>query len=187
MSLILTLDSGGTPHRWATWQDAVVYKTKGLVSWETGEVEFTFYGGENRITGKTSSITVPSIIAVKNKHHQKHKPPMLTNRNLFRRDLMMCAYCGKVHNEAKLTRDHIVPVSRGGKDIWMNVVTACWGCNNYKDDNLLSELNMELLYVPYVPSRIENLILQNRKILADQMEFLKAYIPADSRAHKLLT
>jgi 5-methylcytosine-specific restriction endonuclease McrA len=186
MSLILTLDNSGNPHRWATWQDAVTYKAKDLVAWSTGEVEFTFFGGKSRMTGETSSITVPSIMAIKNKHHAKHRPPVLTNRNLFRRDLFICAYCGHSHNEAKLTRDHVVPVSKGGKDTWMNVVTACWKCNNYKDDSLLDDLNMALLYVPYVPSRVENLILQNRKILVDQMEFLKAYIPENSRAHQLL-
>lgn len=186
MSLILTLDSSGNPHRWATWQDAVVYKTKGLVSWSTGEVEFVFHGGTSRMTGQTSSITVPSIMAIKNKHYQKHRPPVLTNRNLFRRDLFLCAYCGHTYNEHKLTRDHIQPVSKGGKDTWMNVVTACWGCNNHKDDFLLGDIGLELLYVPYVPSRVENLILQNRKILADQMDFLRGYIPEHSRAHQLL-
>ena len=186
MSLILTLDSSGNPSRWASWQDAVTYKAKGLVSWSTGEVEFTFYGGTSRMTGEKSSITVPSIMAIKNKHYAKHKPPVLTNKNLFRRDLFLCAYCGHTYNEAKLTRDHVQPVSRGGADSWTNCVTSCWGCNNHKDDKTLAELNMELLYVPYVPSRVENLILQNRKILVDQMLFLKSYIPENSRAHKLL-
>lgn len=186
MSLILTLDNNGQPHRWSTWQDAVCYQAKGLVAWSTGEVEFTFHGGRSRMTGEISTVTVPSIIAIKNKHNQKHRTPMLTNRNLFRRDLFVCAYCGREHSDHKLTRDHIIPVSRGGADTWMNCVTACWDCNNKKDSSLLSEINMELLYVPYVPSRVENLILQNRKILADQMSFLKAYIPENSRAHQLL-
>lgn len=186
MTMILTLDSGGTPHRWSSWQEAVVYKAKDLVAWSTGEVEFTFHGGKSRLTGETSTITVPSILAVKNKHHQKYKPPMLTNRNLFRRDLMICGYCGKHFGDSHLTRDHIIPVSRGGQDVWTNVVTACWSCNNKKDDKLLEETSLELLYVPYIPSRVENLVLQNRRILADQMEFLKAYIPPESRAHKLL-
>lgn len=186
MSLILTLDSGGTPHRWSTWQDAICYQTKGQVAWSTGEVEFVFHGGRSRMTGEISVVKVPSIIAIKNKHHQKHRTPMLTNKNLFRRDLFMCAYCGKVHQDQKLTRDHVVPVSRGGADTWMNCVTACWDCNNAKDSYTLEELKWELLYVPYVPSRVENLILQNRRILQDQMEFLKAYVPEKSRALQLL-
>lgn len=186
MTMILTLDNSGTPHRWSSWQDAVVYKTKNLVAWSTGEVEFTFHGGVSRMTGETSSITVPSIMAIKNKNYQKFKPPMLTNRNLFRRDLFVCAYCGKSFNDSKLTRDHIHPVSRGGQDVWTNVVSACWDCNNKKDSYTLNELGLELLYVPYVPSRVENLILQNRRILADQMSFLRNFIPTNSRALQLL-
>jgi hypothetical protein len=40
---------------------------------------------------------------------------------------------------------------------------------------------MELLYLPYVPSHFENMILQNRNILADQMEYLIAGVPKHSR------
>jgi hypothetical protein len=40
---------------------------------------------------------------------------------------------------------------------------------------------MELLYAPYVPNRAEYLILTNRRILADQMEFLAQHVPAQSR------
>lgn len=186
MSMILTLDAGGNPHRWSTWQDAIIYKTKGLVSWSAGEVEFKFTGGKSRKTGETSSIIVPSIIALKNKSHQKYRAPILTNRNLFRRDLFVCAYCGNKYADHKLTRDHIQPQSKGGPDTWMNCVTACWDCNNYKDDHLLKDINMSLLYVPYTPSKTENLILSNRNILADQMVFLVSYLPPESRAHRLL-
>ena len=40
---------------------------------------------------------------------------------------------------------------------------------------------MELLYLPYVPNRAEFLILSNRQILADQMDFLARHVPAKSR------
>jgi hypothetical protein len=40
---------------------------------------------------------------------------------------------------------------------------------------------MELLYAPYVPNKAEYLILTNRRILADQMEFLKQHVASHSR------
>ena len=43
------------------------------------------------------------------------------------------------------------------------------------------QARMPLLYVPYVPSQHEAFILRNRRILADQMEFLMAGVPAGSR------
>ena len=42
---------------------------------------------------------------------------------------------------------------------------------------------MPLLYVPYVPNRHEHFILRNRRILADQMEYLLAGVPRTSRLH----
>ena len=84
----------------------------------------------------------------------------------------------------KLTRDHIVPFSKGGRDTWMNVVTACRSCNERKSDRTPEGAGMELVYLPYVPNRAEYLILTNRRILADQMEFLAQHVPAQSRLHQ---
>jgi hypothetical protein len=66
-------------------------------------------------------------------------------------------------------------------DAWTNVVTCCERCNQRKGDRTPEEAGMQLLYVPYAPSWAEHLILKNRNILADQMEFLLAFIPATSR------
>lgn len=182
--LVLTLNEHGTPIQWSTWQDAVLYKAKGLVVWESGELDWTKYGGENRITGETSSITFSSIMAVRGNFHPKRLVPVLTNENLFGRDLHTCAYCGKEFPHHQLTNDHIIPRSKGGAHSWTNCVTACKRCNNYKDDFLLKDAGLELLYVPYVPTREEALILRNRNILADQMEFLRSTLPAHSRLLK---
>lgn len=64
---------------------------------------------------------------------------------------------------------------RGGADTWENVVTACRECNHFKADKLLDEIGMRLLAVPYAPNRAEGLILENKNILGDQMEFLKGH------------
>jgi 5-methylcytosine-specific restriction endonuclease McrA len=81
----------------------------------------------------------------------------------------------------ELTREHIVPLSRGGRDHWMNVVTSCRGCNHHKGNRLPEEANLDLLYAPYIPSLWEDFILRNRRILEDQMEFLMAHLPRGSR------
>jgi len=184
MALILQLDSQGQPNKWITWQDAAVYHAKGLVSWSMGENETVIRGGNSRLTGEQSIIRTSSIIAVKGEagsQKRRHRPPALNNRELFRRDRHLCGYCGHTFTESKLTRDHIVPRSKGGKDAWMNVVTCCAKCNQRKDDKTLQEAGLELLYAPYVPSRAEHLILANRNILADQMEFLLSFVDEKSR------
>ena len=180
MSLILTLDSAGTPIRWSTWEDAVTAHCKGLIAWSLGD-ETTYYGGKSRLSGDVSTVSVPSIIALKGNAKIKRIVPALTNKALFGRDLNLCGYCGNEFHPIKLTRDHILATSRGGKNAWGNVVTACKKCNNHKDDKTLEEAGMSLLYVPYVPCRNEALILKNRSVLADQMDYLRAHLPKHSR------
>jgi len=53
--------------------------------------------------------------------------------NLFIRDDHTCQYCGKKFTVAKLTVDHVLPQSKGGKTTWENTVAACGKCNNEKD------------------------------------------------------
>lgn len=43
-----------------------------------------------------------------------------------------CAYCG--FGPETLTRDHFVPLSKGGEDVPENVVPACPRCNSSKGD-----------------------------------------------------
>lgn len=188
LPLVLQLDISGNPQQWITYEDSAYHYAKNNVAWSMGEVEFDIHGGTCAKTGERSILTVNTIIAIKghpNAKAMKHYNRVpLTNKTLFRRDQNLCAYCGETFSIGRLTRDHIQPVSRGGLNKWTNVVTACAGCNKHKDDRLLSEISMELLYVPHVPNRSEWLILQNRKVLADQMEFLMKRVPKASRLHE---
>lgn len=175
--LILRLDISGRPIRWIPWQDAVCLYSRELVGWTAGENVFTFRGGVGRFSGKRSSVTVHSIIAVKRSkrgQHPKRNVPPLDNHELFRRDGNLCMYCGREFNGYGLTRDHVIPLSHGGRDRWSNVVTACKACNTRKGGRNPEQAQMPLLAVPYVPNWAEFLALSNRRILADQMEFLKS-------------
>jgi 5-methylcytosine-specific restriction endonuclease McrA len=102
---------------------------------------------------------------------------------LFRRDGHLCLYCGHQFRDGNLTRDHVVPLSKGGRDVWSNVVTACRGCNTRKGCRTPEQAKMALLAVPYVPNWAEFLALSNRRILADQMQFLKAQFNQHARVH----
>jgi len=175
--LILRLDMSGQPLGWMHWQDAVVLYAKDRIGWSMGEHQFRVYGGLNRVSGSRSFIDIHSIVAVKgvDKNFRVRTVPPLSNSELFRRDQHICLYCGREFPVSELTRDHVVPRSRGGKNTWTNVVTACRRCNHYKGDRLLSECSMQLLALPYMPNHAEYLALRNRRrILADQMDFLKA-------------
>jgi 5-methylcytosine-specific restriction endonuclease McrA len=182
---ILQLDISGNPQDWITYEVAAYYYAKDLVAWTPTQDKFTVYGGTSRVTCSRSFMDMSTIIAVKGEMASKHlyRPPSLTNKGLFRRDQHLCAYCGEMFSHDKLTRDHIHPTSRGGKDVWMNVVAACSGCNRVKDDRTPDEAGMELIFSPYTPVKSEMLLLANRNVLTDQMAFLKERIPETSRVH----
>lgn len=180
---VLALDISGIPRQWINYDDAITYHATNSVAWSMGEIVAKYRGGVQN-NGDLSYIETPSIIAIKghgfNPH--KHAKVALTNKTLFGRDRHICAYCGgHFPNFHFLSKDHIHPKSRGGENIWTNVVTACKDCNGKKGNKTLKEARMELLYVPYEPNHYENMILQNRTILADQMEYLLSGVPKHSR------
>jgi 5-methylcytosine-specific restriction endonuclease McrA len=47
-----------------------------------------------------------------------------------------CAYCGTKLPLSKLTKDHVVPISKGGANVIGNIVPACWDCNQNKGSRL---------------------------------------------------
>lgn len=182
MPTILKLDAGGLPVGWIHWQTAVTLYARKRVCWEAGEERFGITGGINAVTGERTHFEIGSIIATPDRSKRYTQGvPLLTNRTLFQRDHNLCLYCGDVFNPAHLTRDHVMPASRGGETTWLNCVTACRECNQEKDARTPEEAGMKLLAVPYTPNLAEYLIMQNRKILADQMEFLKAFARKKSK------
>ena len=64
---------------------------------------------------------------------------------IYMRDKFRCQYCGDKKTATDLTLDHILPRSRGGDHIPLNVVTACIRCNNRKADRTPDEARMPLL------------------------------------------
>ena len=178
--LILVCDRSGMPHHWTNWEVAICQKVKGTILYEMGDAS-VFHGGISRMTGLRSELDVGQIIFLREQLKYDVRVPPLNNKNLFARDLHVCGYCGRFYPDAKLSRDHIIPTSKGGANSWKNCVTSCKVCNHAKADRTPEEAGMELLCVPYVPSHVEKLVLQNRKILASQMDFLRAMLPAHSR------
>lgn len=89
------------------------------------------------------TIYKPSIIRVfKYVKQTMHKVP-LTRENIYRRDNYECVYCG-CSTQKLLTLDHVIPQSKGGKNTWDNLVTACKACNSEKADLTLAEYGKEI-------------------------------------------
>ena len=66
----------------------------------------------------------------------------LSRKNIWLRDKQNCQYCGDKLKLSDMTYDHVVPRSRGGKNIWTNLVTCCVPCNLKKADRTPEEADM---------------------------------------------
>lgn len=179
MTQILRLDNAGNPLHWINHEEAACYYAKDLVSWTIGEPFRILHGGRNRLTGEPSYMDIHPVIAIRGlqpggTRRAVHHAPALSNASLFRRDGHLCLYCGNSFSDHHLTRDHVIPSSTGGKDIWTNVVSACKRCNNHKGARTPEQAGMKLLAVPYTPNQYEYMYLTGRNILADQMDFLRS-------------
>lgn len=180
---LLSLDAHGRALEWINWQDAACLYARGAVAWTMGEPCLRVHGGTSRLSGEQSIIDLHPIVAARGhaRNHAIDPTPALSNPALFARDAHLCLYCGREFPRSQLTRDHVLPVSRGGRDLWENVVAACFPCNSRKGNRTPQQAGMPLLAVPYRPSWVEHLILSNRNILADQMAFLKSQLPKNAR------
>ena len=102
----------------------------------------------------------------------------VTNTFLFARDRYSCQYCGRHRRDLgyreSLTRDHIVPLSRGGNNRWTNVVTSCSRCNLRKGNRLPSECGMRLRTDPAEPNDVE-LVWAVRRVTPIQVRDIRMF------------
>ncbi len=188
---ILHTDVTGMPLEWIDYQQAVRLYHAEQVAYTCGMVLYTVRGGINARSGLRSIVTVNSIIATQGgvyarmRSRQDYVPP-LSNAALFRRDCNTCLYCGETFPFRDLSRDHVRPIVQGGRDRWNNVVTACKSCNHTKGGKTPEQAGMQLLAIPFTPNHAEYVYLQGRRVLADQMDFLRAHFPRSSPLHQRL-
>ena len=105
----------------------------------------------------------------------------VTNTFLFARDHYSCQYCGRTASALRpreaLTRDHVVPLSRGGLNSWTNVVTACSSCNTRKANHLPDEIGMHLLHQPVEPHFV-HLSWAVRRLTPTQAKYIRMFYGA---------
>ena len=59
-------------------------------------------------------------------------------QSILERNKHKCYWCGK--KSKKLTMDHVIPLSKGGRHVKENIVPACRSCNSKKADKILTLL-----------------------------------------------
>lgn len=103
---------------------------------------------------------VPAVIMLKDFVKEKTQV-RFSKSNVYLRDQYACCYCGSSVAKREATMDHVVPLSRGGRTNWENIVTACAPCNSAKGNRVGPEWRPK--YKPYKPGYWE--LVRKRKQL----------------------
>lgn len=133
----LVLDSSYIPR-------SIISSTRAFVVVYKGNAEVVCeHPSYFKLVDQDLKIKKPSIIRIPRYVKTDHHKVPLSKSNIFRRDGHTCVYCG--HNKRQdLTIDHVIPKSKGGKNTWNNLVTACFKCNNKKGSLDLEEFGAEI-------------------------------------------
>ena len=144
-----------------------------------GKAEILEVDGDRAFRSEREEVPCPMVIRlVRFVHVPRRFRRQVTNTFLFARDGYSCQYCGRHRSELRgrqyLTRDHILPVSRGGGNSWDNVVTSCSPCNNRKGGHLPHEVGMSLLSEPGEPNHV-HLVWAVRKLTPIQAKYIGTF------------
>jgi 5-methylcytosine-specific restriction endonuclease McrA len=142
--------------------------------------------GGRAFRSERAVIPVPLVIRlVRFVHVPRRFRRQVTNTFLFARDNYSCQYCGRHRSELRgrqfLTRDHILPLSRGGENTWFNVVTSCSPCNNRKGNRVPEEAGMTLRTEPGEPNHV-HLVWAVRRVTPIQAKYIGMFYGEDTVA-----
>jgi 5-methylcytosine-specific restriction endonuclease McrA len=143
----LFFDSAGnpTPYKWLPWRDE-----DGI--WHTGWIDLEPRPNiDDVIHTPRRAIVAPRVIIMVNFSRVIVKRPKLTMRNLRIRDQDTCQYTGKKLRPTEMSREHVEPVSCGGKTTWTNVVLVHRDVNSKRGNMPLDKAGLRLMRQPVAP------------------------------------
>jgi 5-methylcytosine-specific restriction endonuclease McrA len=144
-----------------------------------GKAEIVEADGDRRVRSERLSLPHPIVIRLmKFIHVPRRFRRQVTNTFLFARDHYRCEFCGRHQSVLRerecLTRDHLVPLSRGGTNAWSNVVTACSSCNARKGNHLPEEVGMHPKHAPVEPHFV-HLAWAVRRLTPTQAKYIRMF------------
>ena len=144
-----------------------------------GKAEIIEEDGSRRFRSERTIVPCPAVIRlVRYVHVPRRFRRQVTNTFLFARDDYTCQYCGRHKRDLRgrqfLTRDHVLPISRGGGNGWGNVVTSCSPCNSRKGNRLPREAGLKLLAMPAEPNYV-HLVWVVRRVTNRQAKYIRMF------------
>ena len=106
------------------------------------------------------NMQIPVVVRLRRYINVPRRGARWSRKAVLQRDNFTCAYCGvqpgaqqrgQILAKDSFTVDHILPVSRGGKNTWGNTVCACPLCNQRKGNRMPHEAQMKLGWEPKTP------------------------------------
>lgn len=147
MSDVLVLNADGQPINFLPlstiqWKEAITYMY-------TDKVHVLDWYDDWMVRSPSWETKVPAVIMMK-QMLRKNTKPRFSKTNLYIRDMYTCQYCSSKFERKNLTLDHVIPLSKGGKTNWTNIVAACGSCNSRKSNKLIKPKTK-----PYAPGYYE--------------------------------
>ena len=123
------------------------YSTYDFEDW----IDIPVRANDDYVRTPTLKIRVPRVVLLLNFDKVPRHEVKFSRKNIYLRDGFRCQYCGQGANTEELNLDHVVPVSRGGRTTWENVVCSCVPCNISKANRVPAEAGMRLVTQPVRP------------------------------------
>jgi 5-methylcytosine-specific restriction endonuclease McrA len=123
------------------------YRTYDFDNWADIPVQ----PSDHYVTTPTRIILIPHVVQLLLFDRLPRQEVKFSRGNIYLRDHNRCQYCGRKFPASELSLDHVVPISRGGKSTWENVVCSCLPCNVRKGNKLLNESEIRLIRQPLRP------------------------------------
>ena len=104
-------------------------------------------------SGRGKEIRVPTVIVSQSFSETVFREVKLTKNNIRLRDGDICQYSGEKISPEDGNVDHVIPLSRGGKNVWENVVWCKKSINSRKDCKTPEEAGLKLIRKPFKPNK----------------------------------
>jgi 5-methylcytosine-specific restriction endonuclease McrA len=134
------------PHKVVRWEDAIT-----LVYLGKAGVVVAY---DEEVRSPSTTLRMPAVVRLARKIASTKRGVKFSRMNVYVRDEFTCAYCRVKLPSSKLTYDHVVPRSRGGRTEWENITTACVPCNSRKSNKTPDEAGMWPRKPPRRPSAL---------------------------------
>lgn len=100
------------------------------------------------------AIRAPIVLIAVNYNKVPIKRPRPTKDAIMKRDNLHCQYSGRKLTRKEADIDHVIPVSKGGKNTFSNMVVCDIAINRMKADKFAHDVGLKLIKIPQEPSPV---------------------------------